>query len=158
LSKQATFEAIIDATRPLIQKGVSHYLWNKDEEDDVVQEIYYKLFILWKNKKISKIENLDSYLYIMTKNTCFLWNKKQKNHERIDETLLTESHPPTPPPNLKHLIQTLPEPYLSTLSFVIEGYSLKELSQKLFININTLKSHLRRAKLILKKEGKLYDQ
>jgi len=54
-------------------------------------------------------------------------------------------------------IASLPEKYGSVLSLLLKGYSLKEISQSLDINIGTVKSHISRAKDILKKRGKNYD-
>ena len=75
---------------------------------------------------------------------CLLLRTRQKKEEqKIEEEIPIEE--------LLKLIQELPDQYRLVFNlYVLDGYSHKEISEMLEINIGTSKSNLARAKAILK--------
>ncbi len=128
---------------------------NRQEAEDILQEGFIKIF---KNLKTFRNEGvLEAWMRRVIINTAInfykkkipnfqdidfeRWKNRQVRNEAIDNLSHTE---------LLEAIQELPKGYRMVFNMnIIEGYTHKEISQKLDISVNTSKSQLSRARKVL---------
>ena len=162
-------ETLIATSKSIVIAVAKQYLapGRAEDIDDVVQEVYLKIFILSKKGKLNHITQIESFLYIMTKNQCLTWNRKNGRTSPLEQTHDAISAP-TPSLDLDSrealygAISTMPHCYRTLIQRILDGYTLSELSAQLSISINTLKSQYHRAKKCLlvhlsQKEAPLHD-
>lgn len=131
------------------------YMKTREEAEDVLQEAYIKAF---KNlASFDKRSSLKTWLIRITINTAL--NQLRKRHEMINWTTpeVVDKKVDTLPidhlqiAELIELIQQLPTGCQLVFNlFAIEGFSHKEIAEKLAISEGTSKSQLSRAKELLR--------
>lgn len=128
---------------------------NSQEAEDILQEGFIKIF---KNLKTYRNEGvLEAWMRRVIINTAInLYKKKIPNFQDIDfERWKNRQVRNDAIDNLSHaelleVIQELPKGYRMVFNMnVIEGYTHKEISEKLNISVNTSKSQLSRARKVL---------
>ena len=142
-------------------------LRNQEEAEDVVQEIFLKL---WKmGNKLDEYKSIEALATTMTRNYCIDLIRRQKNDYRgdfstLDLPNLTSVSPHDQMENresgeiLNKIINGLPEPYRVVIKLRdIEGISYEEIAAKTRQNINTLRVTLSRARKIIRDEYKKYQ-
>lgn len=68
------FNTIFKAFYPKIERFLAGFLDSKEEAEDLAQDVFVKL---WQNRSsLMYVENLNAYLYRMTKNTLFDYIEK----------------------------------------------------------------------------------
>jgi RNA polymerase sigma factor (sigma-70 family) len=142
-------------------------LRNQEEAEDVVQEIFIKLWKL--GNKLDEYKSIDALALAMTKNYCIDLLRKQK-HLYTGEFNASEFQSfaaPSPQEQLENsesgeilnkIIEGLPDTYRDVIILKeIEGVSYGEIAKKTDQNINTLRVTLSRARKIIRDEYKKYD-
>lgn len=142
-------------------------LRNQEEAEDVVQEIFIKL---WKTgKKLDEYKSTDALAIAMTKNLCIDILRKQSHNYKGDINLFDYQNVTSPSPQeqlenkesgeiLHAIINTLPDSYKEIIKLRdIEGASYEEIAKKTDQNINTLRVTLSRARKIIRDEYKKYQ-
>lgn len=128
---------------------------NRQEAEDILQEGFIKIF---KNLKTFRNEGvLEAWMRRVIINTAInFYKKKIPNFQDIDfERWKNRQVRNEAIDNLSHIellqaIQELPKGYRMVFNMnIIEGYTHKEISQKLNISVNTSKSQLSRARKVL---------
>ena len=125
----------------------------KDHIDDVVQETYIKAYGKLSNCPLAEINKLENYIYTIAKNEANKINNKELKYIKICEELqpnleiATKEEPLIA--ELKTQIAKLPEKYKYVLELFNSGLSLNEISEKLNINIGTVKSKIFRGRKII---------
>lgn len=138
------------------------YLKNLDDANDALQEGFIKIY--------EKIDNyrgdgsFEGWMKRVQVNVCLMHLRKKKNNivleeEQLEELQYTEQLDDEddfikfPPEKLFKLIKGLSEGYRAVFNmYVLDGYTHKEIAEKLSISEGTSKSQLARAKKILKQE------
>lgn len=125
-----------------------------DQIEDVAQDVYLKLYELWQVQKLRHIEHLENYIYTLTKHDCL---KRNQRHARLlplegDVESETPGLSPEEKETLYQAVNSLPETYIDVVRYVLKGYQLTEISDKLSIKLNTVKSNMKRAKALLEKK------
>ena len=120
----------------------------KDEEiaKDMAQESMLK--ILESKHKFKSEKSMRVYFFLTTKNTCLNYIRSLKNHHymNIDEksfdldTVTSEITREEVYIKLDKAISNLEIKQRDVIDLAIKGYSMKEISEKLKISINTIKS------------------
>jgi RNA polymerase sigma-70 factor (ECF subfamily) len=147
-------------TKQVVLAAVSRTLSPKlkDHIDDVVQETYIKTYRKLSKSPLSEIKNLENYIYTIAKDESNKVNNKESQYIKTCNEL--QSEPVTEPreenliAELKDQITKLPEKYKYVLELFNAGLSLNEISEKLGLNIGTVKSKLFRGRKIIVKEMK----
>lgn len=159
---KTAFEAIYRFYVKRVYYFALRYLRNKEESEEMVQEVFTKL---WENRtNLNPDLSFSGYLLTITKNTIFNENRKKVNHqvyceyvinylqmqmrdlerEIISQDLMTKVNQTIDnlPPKRQEIFK------LSRLG----GLSHKEISKKLDISEKTIETHMRLAFKDLKRE------
>jgi RNA polymerase sigma factor (sigma-70 family) len=142
-------------------------LRNQEEAEDVVQEVFLKL---WKmSEKLDEYKSIDALATAITKNYCIDLLRKQKHNYKGECNISDYQNITSPSPHeqmesresveiLNMIIARLPEIYkIVILLRDIEGASYEEIAQKTDQNINTLRVTLSRGRKIIRDEYKKYQ-
>ena len=149
------------------EKPVYHFLFkmtqNVEDAEDLTQETLLKIY-----RKINKYNStfkFSTWVFAIAKNTAYDWMRKNKNRELLiinDTENLFEpiSIKKVDSPeyeaksgiiDLKKAMDKIRPVYKSVLDlFYIQGFSYKEIASIHQIPVNTVKTYIYRAKLILK--------
>lgn len=144
------FEVIFKKYYVDIYKFSFNYTHNKEDSEDILQKVFYKLLI---NKKIMKKKDYEvkKWLFRVCINELHDLNRKLKNKEFCE---INDNIPEiTKDSNLLEIIFKLPPIYRNTLYlYYYVGYDVKEISEIINKSISAVKMQLSRGKEMLKKE------
>jgi RNA polymerase sigma-70 factor, ECF subfamily len=161
LSWERAVEELMDMYGEEIKRLIYSYVKNWATTDDIVQEVYLKIYL--KLYTFKGEASLKTWVYKIAINKCkdylrswhylrlVMTDKIIENNEScsIEDELMwkdTKSE-------LIEKVMALPVKYREVIVlFYIKEFSLLEISELLQINVETVKTRLRRAR------GKLYDQ
>ncbi len=129
---------------------------SKYESDDILQEVFLRYLKVW--KKMQSEEHVKAMLLRITVN-CSNSHKTsfwQKNTESLsDDLAVPENSSET---NVLEEVLKLPLKYRTVIHLHYYcGYSVKEISEISKLNVSTVKTHLSRARAILKNTIKADD-
>tara|TARA_B100001971_G_C18120204_1_gene499005 strand:- start:406 stop:948 length:543 start_codon:yes stop_codon:yes gene_type:complete len=136
------------------------YSRNYAEAEDNLQDSFITIF-----KKIKQYKNKGSFegwLKRITINTALQRYRKQKIFDIVNEDAIEDEEVDIDENDvsldfLLSCIQELPDRYRLVFNlYVLDGYSHKEISEMLEINLGTSKSNLARARVILKEKITTY--
>ncbi|MFA5360243.1 MAG: sigma-70 family RNA polymerase sigma factor [Patescibacteria group bacterium] len=151
---------------------VFNYVLSFVKENNIAEDLTQEVFVkIW--KKIKKFDNkykFKSWLYIIAKNTCLDYLKKNRSINfselnLVDDNLLFENllkeNSASPQIEfeiaqedivLNDAVDKLPEKYRETVKLHFQGgYNFREIAEILKISIETVKSRNRRALIWLRK-------
>ncbi len=157
------FTEIYKAYKDKIYRLTFNYRNTREQREDLMQEIFINIFTSY--DKFKQQSKLSTYIYAIARNTAI----KQINRDKIEsqkyQLLYTDILSKFDyNPHVKYendenisfilsIINKLPESYKTPLFlFLIDGLSLKEISNILGISITAAKTRIRRAKLIVNKK------
>ncbi|HLW29816.1 MAG TPA: sigma-70 family RNA polymerase sigma factor [Brumimicrobium sp.] len=140
-----------------------NYLKNKNDAEDIVMEIFMTL-----GDKIQKheINYFKSWLFVLTKNNCLMFLRKKKhNNLPLNEELVAQSDEIEEKKikeikfnELESAIETLEPPQDEVIKlFYIQQMTYKEVSEKLNLTLNKVKSAIQNGKRNLKIKLKEHD-
>lgn len=136
------------------------YMRNKDDARDALQNALVNIYMKLDQYK-EKSGSFKSWSARIVSNECIMYQRKywKSNffQEITDDTMgfSNETNPISAltTEEMVKQIQKLPDGYRVIFNmYAMEGYSHKEISEKLGISVGTSKSQLHKAKKILKKE------
>ena len=119
----------------------TNFVNDPDVAEDIVQEIFFKLYT--DKPTFDVVVALKSYLYLVTKNQCLNYLK----HARIEQEYMSFLKERA---LLSEAIQDLPEQTGQVFQLVMEGFDNAEIAEKLNLSIDSVKSHKKRGKQLLK--------
>lgn len=161
------FDQIISKYENLVKSQVVRYTNSEEELEDLVQDIFIQVF-----ESLSKYRgesSLSSWIYKIASNKIKMkFRKKTISASDFSEELNIGSKNSSPEvqiiesefkSKISHFISKLPKSYSDVLKmYYFENMSYNEISEKLNIKLNTLKSNLLRAKEILKRSIENYEK
>jgi RNA polymerase sigma factor (sigma-70 family) len=164
---KSDFDSLIQLLNRKLYGFAFRILRNQEEAEDVVQEIFLKL---WKmGGKLNEYKSIDALATTMTRNYCLDLLRKQK-HSFIGEfNVDTYQELTSPSPHelmensesrdiIFNIIENLPEAYKVIIRLRdIEGISYEEIAEKTDQNINTLRVTLSRARGLIRDEYNKYQ-
>lgn len=140
-------EALFRQHADMIYRIALHNLRNPADADDILQEVCLVLI----TKRIPEDEeHLKRWLIRVTVNKCRDLSRSnlRRSHEDIDDCLDIAAEKP---PEIMDELQELPENQRNIIYlYYYESYTVTEIAQILRMNVNTVKSGLRRAREKLK--------
>jgi len=158
----AAFERILSFYEKAIFNHLYRLVQDKEEAADLTQETFIKLF---KNRqKIDPEANFRAYLYRIATNCAYDWFKKRdklaenfiissddNNFETIEAQMEYYSIEEFDLLDLEKAIAQIKPEYQAVIDLYFrQGFDYAEMASILDIPINTVKTHLRRAKEALK--------
>lgn len=157
-------QLLFDRFSPLMMGVVLRYVNDREKANDVLQDAFIKVF---KNiKRYKKEGSLEGWIRRIVVNTALdqiRKNKKYQKHIEVDDISINLSKPSEAEEQLEaeslmYIIKQLPEGFKLVFNmYAIEGYSHKEIADKLGISESTSKSQYSRAKSTLRKLLKKYN-
>ena len=163
------FNELYNEYKNLVYNLTLHYLQNKEESEDITQEIFIKLFTNI-HKYDSTSSSLKTWIYRITINSCLDYIKSKKTQKRfafissifgVEASIQSVSSFYHPGIKLEHKqalqqllqqINQLPEQQKTALILTkIEDRSQQEVAEIMNVSIKAVESLLSRAKSNLKK-------
>lgn len=143
-----TIEDVIDTYGDMVTRICIMNLRNSDDAKDCFQEVFIKLY---KHGMIEDYDYLKRWLIRVTINTCKDYRRVfYKKTINIEDVLIQDEKKDYV---LLPVILDMPTRYKNVLFlYYYEGYKTDEISEILKMNINTVKSRLKRGREILKKK------
>ena len=141
-------EAVFRRYADMIYRVALHNLDDPADADDILQEV---CLILLTKKIPEDEEHLKSWLIRVTINKCRDLSRSfwRRNRKSIDDYEDIEAEKP---PEIMVELQSLSESYRNIIYlYYYEEYTVSEIARLLRMNVNTVKSGLRRARDQLKK-------
>jgi RNA polymerase sigma factor (sigma-70 family) len=158
-----TFTSDILPLKNKLHRFATRYLGDEVEAQDVVQDVMIKV---WNRREdIEHLENVEAWCMTVTRNLSLdrLKSSKRKNTVQMPEGLeVTEGDRHTPyhnaasgdlMKNIDGLMNSLPEKQRQVMHLRdIEGFSYKEISDILVIDLNQVKVNLFRARKFIREK------
>lgn len=167
LGNEMAFELIFHRSKGKLKGFLKKVLPSGEDEESVLQEIYFKL---WSSRKsIKSDKNFESYLYAIARNMVIdvmrkrfhkqkyledLYCKLKEGHVNNLDTLATVEYSELEK-KVFELIEELPEKRQTIFNLnKIEGLTYKEIAARLNISENTVDSQMRKALAFMRDEMK----
>ncbi len=156
------FTEIVQETKGIVLSAIQKHLDRRyiHAIDDVAQETYFRAFRSLQKNGFREESAISTWLYTIARNESLRMNKKlgresDKVAKKMQETSVDEAVEGLSFDNdidlLRDSIEMLPEKYKSVVALVAEGYSVKEIAEKLQIRSGTVKSRTSRGREMLQK-------
>jgi RNA polymerase sigma-70 factor (ECF subfamily) len=162
--EEAAFEELIRRHQQRVFGLVSGILRRREDVEDVVQQVFLKVFVSL--KRFDQRAAFSTWLYKISVNECWDYLRKKKVRPLVYEADLSEEQvsrldgvvsadqPPTSSSDraeardlLERMMEKLPEQDRELLVLKeVEGFSVQELAEILDLNVNTVKVRLFRAR------------
>lgn len=155
----SAFESLVSRYQGKLHSFVTYLIRDPAAAHDVVQEAFISLY-----KTIDRIDTgkkFSSYLFSITRNLSISYLRKTRIHVSLDQALHVAS-PESPEKDLVQKDETLrieaamdaiDQKFKKVISlYYYDNLSYEEIGKLLRIPVNTVRTHLRRAKNALKKE------
>ena len=154
----ASFEVLVRRYQKRLQYYVHRYVHTDEAAEEVVQDT---LFTLYQTiERIDTKRKVKSYIYAIARNMAISYMRRHQVEARIDESVVggndadvfdllwNEEKVQT----VRHALSQLSPVYRRALQlYYFDELSYKEVSKKLHIPLNTVRTHLARAKKALKR-------
>ena len=154
--KSSEFKLLVMPYSARLYRMAFRLLNNREEAEDIVQEVYIKLWGM--RKELPKYNSIEALSVRITRNLCLDHLRRKKvNLEALKvEKLKGEGHTVTPSEQLEQqeeseLIQTLiaalPEPQRSLVHLRhLEGKEYEEIAEMVNMNVNAIRVSISRAR------------
>jgi RNA polymerase sigma factor (sigma-70 family) len=161
------FEQLIQQQSRKLYGFAFRILRNQEEAEDVVQEVFIKLWNL--GDKLDNYKSIDALVTTMTRNYCIDLIRKQKHGITGDNNINDYQNITSPSPHeqmenresgeiLNTIIARMTESFKVVIRLRdIEGASFEEIAEKTHQNINTVRVILSRARKIIRDEYNKYQ-
>ncbi len=132
---------------------INKRIGNTSDAEDLIQDVFLKL----SQSDLGKIENLQSWLYTITRNSIIdYYRKKKLEISNLEEQFIAETSEDTEvvaelSQCIAQFIDNLPDEYKRVLVlYEIEGIPQKEIAKRLDMNYVTVRSKVQRGRSKLK--------
>lgn len=144
-----SFEILVRRYQNRVIGFVNRIVFDSKTAEEVAQDAFLKTY-----KKIDKIntqKKFSTFLFEVAKNTAIDYWRKKKKEISLSENFSVVGASVEEKIDVQEALAKLPENYKKIVGlYYFSGLSYEEISKKLRIPINTVRTHLRRAKLKLK--------
>lgn len=140
---------IVKRYTPRILQYISSRLFDKVEAEDLTQNVFINFY-----KAIERFDEkrpLLPYLYESARNELKMFYRSHKEVLSLDEQILVDE-PSVKETNLidiEEVLKDMSGDQKKVLKLIHEGYSYQEIADKMKRNINTVRTLIRRARLLL---------
>ena len=152
------YQSLFDSYYEALVGFAENYTFDRQASEDLVQELF---IYVWENAaKVEIHTSLKSYFYQSVRNRCLNYLKSLKLEDRknllyINALLNTdddvEFFEPEILDQIRASIDELPEQMATVFRLkLFEGMKQKEIAEELDVSVNTVKTHLKRARVKLR--------
>ncbi len=153
------FELVLKDTKLLVLKTIGENLIDRfdDSTEDVLQEVYFRVFKALKKGQFRGDSKISTWIYTIAKNETNRMNTKRLKEEEkakkyLDSGMFTEvvkeeSDSLLDTSQILSLLQKVPSVYHRPLTLYLAGRSMEQIASELSIKQGTVKSRLFRAKV-----------
>lgn len=159
MENKTDYSKIVDSYSDMIFRIAYQNLFNRQDAEDIMQEVF--LSLLKSGKEFESSEHLKAWLIKVTVNKCIDLKKSfwRRNTASLNEALDLCS--PQETQSLEELKQLSKAQRNIIYLYYYEGYNISEIAKILGENVNTVNSRLQRArkklKLLIEKGGNNYE-
>lgn len=153
-----SYRTIIERYQTRIVNLAYHFVGNRSDAEDVAQEAFVKAY--FGLARFREGADLLPWLYKITTNTCFTLLKKRRPAVTLDEVLGGSSIDPKGQNDLREIedresllkaLQLIPHKYrIVILLYYAHDLSYQQISEVCGLPLNTVRTHLKRGKELLK--------
>lgn len=147
--EQSEFEDLVNEYADTLFRCAYTYCSNRDDAEDIVQEVFIKYLKKQPNFKDKNHEK--AWLLRVTSNLCknLLKSYWYKNKSELSDDIPVN---PSVGSEIWDSVKKLPMKYRTVIElYYYEGYSIKEISEIIDVNQSTVGNRLARAKKLLEK-------
>lgn len=152
------FEEIVRRYQARLQRFAYRIIYREDQTQDIVQDAFFKLYQTI--DRVDTTKKFSSYIFQIAKNTAISFIRKQ--HKEIsletiedlweDGDLIEQLHQKDTQKSVHTAIDYLDKKYRYVIRlYYFDELSYEEIAKKLKLPINTVRTHLKRAKEELEK-------
>ncbi|TGL62481.1 RNA polymerase sigma factor [Leptospira jelokensis] len=157
------FETVVKETKYLVLKTIGETLIDRfdDATEDVVQEVYFRVFKSLEKGGFDGRSKISTWIYTIAKNESLRMNEKRLREEEKAKRYLQKNKYDLFQSDgnnsllkddwIESLLGTIPEVYRQTLRLYLSGKSMDEIASELQIKQGTVKSRLFRTKEWIRK-------
>lgn len=140
-----------------IYRMAYRFMGNREEAEDIVQEVYLKLWGL--RKELDKYDSIEAFSIRIARNLCLDYLRKRKTNQNamnLERNNWDETHSETPQDSIEKkeekevvlsLIEALPEPQRSLVHLRhIEEKEYDEIASMVNMNVNAIRVSISRAR------------
>lgn len=147
--EKAEFESLVEEYADTIFRCAYTYCSNRDDAEDIVQEVFIKY--LKKKPKFKDKDHEKAWLLRVTVNLCknYLKSYWYKNRSELSDNIPVELPHGS---GIWESVKKLPPKYRTVIElYYYEGYSIKEISEIIGAKHSTVGNRLARARALLEK-------
>lgn len=162
---KSEFSELLSQTKGLVLKAIGETLIDRfeDHTEDVFQEVFFRAFKALEKNQFKGDSKISTWLYTIARNEANRMNakclkeeaktKKFLEEKTIEFALQVQPIEEERPiwEQWKNQLQTIPEPFRESFILYLNGKQIKEISELLSLQKNTVKTRIFRAKLFLKR-------
>lgn len=154
------FETLVRRYQARLHYYVWRFVGNPESTDEVIQDVFFKLYQTIERVDVSK--KVQSYIYAIARNTAISYVRQNRPQARIDESI-SDDDVSLIDVLLNKEREKIVQNAVCTLSmmqqkaiklYYFEELSYNDISKVLHVPINTVRTHLSRAKKVLKQRLK----
>lgn len=154
------FKVLYDNFSPSVFKVALHLLKDKEQADDIVQDIFIKLWSV--RKTLPNVDSIENYLFIITRNTIFTYLKKQIRNAKsaplwLNDISITENNFEINVEQKEYeriIVQSIqllpPQQKQVYLLFEEEKMSYEQIASSMKLSKQTVKRHLALARKFIR--------
>ncbi len=157
---QLEFKEFVQANQDKLFRFALRLIPKEDDAKDIVQDVLIKIWD--RRNELSKIENIDGWMFTVTRNLCIDRIRARKVHLDINTQVQVEDKQDNPHEQssknqllglMRKLIDEMPEKQKLVIHLRdIEGLSYDEIAESCGIPLAQVKVNLHRARLSLKEK------
>lgn len=150
------FEVVVKRYQQVLFTFVRRIVRDDAPAEDITQEVLFKMYT--RIDQIDLTKKFSTYLFEIAKNKSIDYLRTKKHMISIDDVELIDEDVSLydllviqdAQTHIAELINSLPKQYQTVITmYYFEDLSYEEIAQKLSLPINTVRTHLRRAKAAL---------
>ncbi|MCW7492756.1 sigma-70 family RNA polymerase sigma factor [Leptospira sp. 2 VSF19] len=152
------FETVVKETKHLVLKTVGDTLIDRfdDSTEDVVQEVYFRVFKSLEKGGFDGRSKISTWIYTIARNEALRMNDKRLREEEKAKRYLVKNKVQLSGVReessfekeewIESVMKQIPEKYRQTLRLYLAGKTMEEIAKELEIREGTVKSRLFRTK------------
>lgn len=144
----AAYKELIEKYQNKLIRFASRYVGEADAQD-IVQNTFVKVYK--SSQRIDVAKKLSTYLFEITKNEAISFLRKHRREVPLDEQIIASSPEFAEELGVTKVVEKLPDKYKKVIKFYyFDELSYQQIAAKLSLPVNTIRTHLHRAKMALK--------